>query len=179
MAESIGRHTYKSSDIRVQTWSPNDGKLRIGSFCSIGSNLNVKLGGNHFVDQISTFPFCHPMHPFAWWNPSLPVWSNWSKGDVVIGNDVWVGDDVTILSGVTIGDGAVVGACSVVAKNVPPYSIVVGNPIEIKKYRFSDQQIESLLKIKWWEWDDEKIASNAHLLASKDIDDFISLHLIQ
>ena len=178
MAESIGKHSYKG-DIKVQSWSFNDGKLRIGSFCSIGNNLNVKLGGNHFVNRVSTFPFAHPMHPFASWNPSHPVWSNWTKGDVVIGNDVWIGEDVTIMSGVTIGDGAVIGACSVVAKNVPPYAIVVGNPIEIKKYRFSKEQIDALLKIKWWDWDDEKIMKNSHLLTSDDIDTFISLHLTQ
>lgn len=57
----------------------------------------------------------------------------YSKGGIYIGNNVWIGDKATILSGVTIGDGAVIGANAVVAKDVPPYSIVVGNPGRIIK----------------------------------------------
>lgn len=55
------------------------------------------------------------------------------KGPVTIGKNVWIGDKATILSGVTIGDGAVIAANSVVTKNVPPYSIVGGNPAKILK----------------------------------------------
>lgn len=51
-----------------------------------------------------------------------------SKGPIVIGNHVWIGDKVTILSGVTIGEGAVIAANAVVTKDVPAYSVVVGNP---------------------------------------------------
>lgn len=56
-----------------------------------------------------------------------------SKGPVIIGNDVWIGEKATILGGVTIGDGAVVGANSVVTKDVPPYSVVGGNPARVIK----------------------------------------------
>lgn len=56
-----------------------------------------------------------------------------SKGSVIIGNNVWIGDKATILAGVHIGDGVVVGANSVVTKDVPAYSVVVGNPAKIIK----------------------------------------------
>ena len=79
------------------------------------------------------------------------------KGQVLIGNDVWIGDDVTILGGVRIGDGAVIAAGAVVVKDVPPYAIVGGNPAEIIKYRFSEETIERLRRIAWWDWDGEKI----------------------
>lgn len=56
-----------------------------------------------------------------------------SKGPVIIGNNVWIGDKATILPGVTIGDGAIIGANAVVTKDVPPYSVVAGNPARIIK----------------------------------------------
>lgn len=61
-----------------------------------------------------------------------------SKGPVIIGNKVWVGDNATILPGVKIGEGAVIGAGSVVTKDVPPYSIVGGNPAKILKRKSTD-----------------------------------------
>lgn len=82
------------------------------------------------------------------------------KGDIVIGNDVWIGYNATILAGVTIGDGAIIATNSTVIKDVKPYSIVGGNPaFEIKK-RFSEETISKLLKLKWWDWDIEKITKN-------------------
>ena len=74
-----------------------------------------------------------------------------------IGNDVFIGANVTILDGITIGDGAIIGAGAVVSKDIPPYAIAVGCPIRIIKYRFEPEQIDKLLKIKWWEFDDDKL----------------------
>jgi acetyltransferase-like isoleucine patch superfamily enzyme len=54
---------------------------------------------------------------------------------VIINNDVWIGCDAKILKGVTIGNGAVIGAGSVITKDIPPYSVVVGNPGKIIKFR--------------------------------------------
>jgi len=71
---------------------------------------------------------------------------------VKIGNDVWIGDRAMIISGVNIGDGAVIGAGSIVTKDVPPYSIVVGSPARIIKNRFSDEIIDEFLKIKYWQY---------------------------
>ena len=50
---------------------------------------------------------------------------------VTVGNDVWIGGGVTILPGVTIGDGSVIGAGSVVTHDVPPHTLVAGNPARI------------------------------------------------
>lgn len=82
-----------------------------------------------------------------------------------IGNDVWIGCNSTILRGVTIGDGAVIGANSLVNKDVPPYAIVVGSPAKIIKYRFSDEIIEGLLSLKWWDYPLSVITKHSELFA--------------
>lgn len=69
-----------------------------------------------------------------------------------IGNDVWIGSDVLIKRGITIGDGAIIATRAVVTKDVPPYGIVGGVPAKLIKFRFSTDQIERLLRVKWWDY---------------------------
>ena len=167
---SFGKYTYGNPNIH--SWKNDDGKLIVGNFCSIASNVNVCLGGNHRTDWITTYPFGH-IHQdiFNTFNGSgHPA----TKGDVVIGNDVWISSNVTIMSGITIGDGAVIAHNSHVVKNVEPYSLVGGNPAKLIKYRFSPEQIEKLLEIKWWYWEDDKINKFASLLCNENIDNFIN-----
>ena len=99
------------------------------------------------------------------------------KGNIDIGNDVWIGAKSTIMSGVKIGDGAVIGARTMVTKDVPPYSIVVGNPGRIIKYRFNEDQVQKLLKIKWWDWTEDRIKTEATDMWSDKIDEFIERHI--
>ncbi len=94
----------------------------------------------------------------------------------MIGNDVWVGTGATILSGVTIGDGAVIAAKAVVTKNVPAYGIAAGNPARIVKTRFSQEVIEGLKEICWWDWPLEKIETEFPALLSADVDAFVKKH---
>lgn len=100
----------------------------------------------------------------------------YSRGPIKIGNDVWIGEGVRILDGVTIGDGAIIGAGAVVASNVPSYAVVVGNPAVIKKYRFNPYQIDQLLKIQWWNWDDNTIGIRKSDF--EDIDGFVQKYRI-
>jgi virginiamycin A acetyltransferase len=81
------------------------------------------------------------------------------------------------MSGVKVGDGAVIANNSHVVKDVPPYAIVGGNPAKFIKWRFTEDQIDKLLKIKWWYWSDEKINNNLPLMCQPDIDKFIDQHI--
>ncbi|MCC7465953.1 MAG: hypothetical protein IT261_06780 [Saprospiraceae bacterium] len=76
------------------------------------------------------------------------------------------------MAGVTIGDGAIIGAYSVVTKDVPPYTIVAGNPAKEIRRRFAEANIQRLLDLRWWDWPIEKITANVHLLTGLSLEDF-------
>ena len=145
-------------------------KLIIGKFCQIASGIEfIMNGANHYMNGISTYPFY--IFGRGWEkvtpkNNSLPI-----KGDTIVGNDVWIGQNVTILPGVNISDGAIIGANSVVAKDIPAYCIAVGNPCTVKKKRFSDEDIQYLQSIKWWDWDIQKIFENLEILSGGNIEE--------
>ncbi len=143
-------------------------KLIIGKFCAIAKGIEfVMNGANHRMGSVSTYPFNIMGNGWETFTPALNELPY--KGDTVIGNDVWIGQNVTIMPGVHIGDGAIIGANSVVASDVPPYAIAVGNPCRIVRKRFGDELIEYLLKIKWWDWSPEKIFKNLGSLCSGDL----------
>lgn len=141
----------------------------IGKCSSIGPNLLCGWG-IHPTNGLST----HPMFYSTKKQNGITL-SDTDKiaetKPIIIGNDVFIGANVTILDGVTIGDGAIIGACALVNKDVPPYAIVGGVPAKIIRYRFSEKQIQSLLRIKWWNFDLVKIRDVEKLFFA--IDDFI------
>lgn len=127
----------------------------IGKFCSIGPNF-VCGWGIHPINGISTAPMFYSTQKQNGVTLSLTDKIEERK-KIHIGNDVFIGANVTILDGVSIGDGAVIGAGSVVSKDIPAYAIAVGCPINIIKYRFEQNQIDKLLKIKWWDFPEVKL----------------------
>ena len=171
--KEFGLYSYGKKNIKVH-FGGHGYNVYIGNFCSIALNLNIYVGGNHRTDWITTYPFGH-IHQSVF-NTFNGKGHPSSKGNVIIGNDVWIGNNVTIMSGVRIGDGAVIANNSHVVKDVPAYTIVGGNPAKHIRKRFSDEQIESLVNIKWWNWSVEKINENAQLLCSEIIDEFIKRH---
>lgn len=148
----------------------NKDKLIIGKFCSIACGTKFMFtSGNHSLKSLSTYTF--PIFFDEWNLDAKNITSAWdNKGDIVIGNDVWVGYEAVIMPGVKIGDGAIVGTRAVVTKDVPPYTIVGGVPARPIRKRFDDETIEKLLKIKWWDWDKEKIEKNISVIQSGEID---------
>ena len=142
-------------------------KLIIGKFCAIGKGIEfVMNGANHRMNSVTTYPFNIMGGGWEKCTPAiedLPI-----KGDTVVGNDVWIGQNVTVMPGIHIGDGAVIAADSVVTGDIPAYYIAGGNPCRVIRKRFDDALIEHLLKLRWWDWDAEKISDNLEALCSGD-----------
>ena len=146
----LGDYSYFAKNAQVANTT-------IGKFCSIGPNFCCGLG-IHPIDGISTHPRFYRGN-VAEYKP------------VTIGNDVFIGANVTVLDGVTIGDGAVIGAGAVVSKDIPPYAVSVGCPIEIKNYRLTEKQIAAMQRIQWWNWEEDELKNIRDMF--KDIDAFI------
>jgi acetyltransferase-like isoleucine patch superfamily enzyme len=164
----VGEWSYGSP--RIISWGEG-ATFVIGRFCSVAGGVTILLGGEHRVDWVTTYPF-NVLFKEAQGIEGHPK----TKGDVTIGNDVWIGTDAFILSGVTVGDGAVIAARSVVTKDVPPYSIVAGNPARVVRYRFSQPLVGSLLRIAWWDWPLPKIVEALPLLLSHDVEAFVAAY---
>lgn len=144
----------------------NHDKLIIGKFCSIACGAKfIFNSANHTLSSVSTYPF--PIFFEEWGLNIKDVATAWdNKGDIIIGNDVWIGYEAVILAGVTVGDGAIIGTRAVVTKDVPPYTIVGGVPAKPIRKRFDNETLDELLKIRWWDWPEEKIARNIQAIQS-------------
>lgn len=151
----VGKKTYGELIVHC---SGTEGKLRIGSFCSIADDVIFLLSSNHPTQTISTYPFkvkvCHQKKEAL------------SKGDIIVDDDVWIGYGAKILSGVHIGQGAVIAAGAVVTKDVPPYAIVGGVPDKIIKFRFSEEIINYLLTLDYQKLDDSLIVEHMNEMYS-------------
>src|SRR6185437_6132066 len=144
----------------------------IGNYTSIAPKVTMITGGMHPIKTVSQFPFRTKLGLPGAYTDGNP----YTKGDIIIGSDVWICTDVTVLSGVKIGDGAIISAGAMVAKDVPPFAIATGIPAKVVGYRFDNETIDALYKIKWWEWPLEKVKQNVELLTSENIHEFINQH---
>ena len=144
-------------------------KLIIGKFCMIASGVTfIMNGANHLTESISTYPFAIFGED---WKDSMEGKTYPTKGDTHIGNDVWIGYNATIMAGVTIGDGAIIATNSTVVRDVPPYTVVGGNPAKEIKKRFTEDEIKRLLDLKWWDKDIDWITANVQRLTGKEVFD--------
>ena len=173
----VGGYTYYDDPEGAENFNRNilyhfpfvGDKLIIGRFCAIARRTTfIMNGANHITSGISTYPF----YIFGnGWNENPPPPGAFPfKGDTVIENDVWIGYDSTIMPGVKIGNGAIIASKSVVTSDVGAYSIVGGNPAREIRRRFSDEDIERLETIAWWNWPADKITRNIKTIMAADID---------
>lgn len=168
----IGRHTYFGKEF-VRACRCDEIES-IGHFTAINETAYIDVNHQLNMTTVSdSIPFndenalkykrilqSDPKHPYAI-----------NMKPLTIGSDVWIGANVFVNNSTvsSIGDGAIIGTGAVVLEDVPPYAVVVGVPGKIKRYRYSPEMIETLLRVKWWEWSDEKINENADALMSPDV----------
>lgn len=169
---TLGRHSYCTGPLAY--FEP---EVFAGHFTAIASPCTFLGKSQHplveFPDLAANYPFNNVPYGMSH-NIDYP--KTGGNPRIIIGNDVWIGYDCLIMGGVTIGDGAIIGARTVVSKDIPPYAVVVGSPPIIKRYRFDPKTIEALLRIRWWDWDDEVIMERVNDF--KDIKSFIKKYAI-
>jgi acetyltransferase-like isoleucine patch superfamily enzyme len=161
----LGTESYGIS--KIYTFTHDSTCLRVGNYSSVG--CTILLGGEHAHDRITTYP-----HRILWGmegagEDGFPT----TTGDTLVGSDVWATYGATLLSGVHVGDGAIVANGAVVTKDVPPFAVVGGCPAKVIRYRFSDEAIQALLDIRWWDWPRDEVRAAVPYLASRDIAAFI------
>ena len=171
----IGSYIGYASYIAENTVINN---AKIGCYSCIGPNVEIIFGQHPTKEFVSVHPAFYSLRKQVGFTyvdkqkfDEYRYASGSEKYSVVIGNDVWLGAGTKIMEGVTIGDGAIVAAGAVVVKDVPPYAIVGGVPAKVIKYRFPKDQIEFLLKLKWWTRSEDWIREHADLF--HDITAFI------
>ena len=134
----------------------------IGRYCSF--NGKAYMNGDHQMEGL-TISQHFLRYVDSLQNKQLKKYNDYLEAynKITIGNDVWIGANVFINASKvkSIGNGAMIGANAVVLEDVPPYAVVVGVPGKVKKYRFTQEQIEILERVKWWDWDEETIKKNA------------------
>jgi virginiamycin A acetyltransferase len=166
----VGEYTYYDSpddptaferDAVLYGFGPE--RLIIGRFCAIAAEVRFLMpGANHADLGPSTYPF--GVFGAGWAETMDLVMSAPSRGDTVVGHDVWLGYSALVLPGVRIGHGAVVAAASVVARDVPPYAIVAGNPARVIRSRFPEEDVARLLRAAWWDWPIDLVTEHARTI---------------
>ena len=175
----IGDYTYYDDPVSPAEFEKNNvlfnwpefgDRLIIGKFCAIGAGTRFLMGpANHRISSVSTYPFS--VFGGAWTENTPPHMAQLPrKGDIVVGNDVWLGRECLIMPGVHIGDGAIIASRSVVSRDVEPYCVVGGNPARFIKKRFDEDFIQILLRLKWWDFEPQRLVSILPLLCDPDLE---------
>lgn len=151
----VGTGSYGAP--RVETFA-GDGTTRlvIGNYCSVASTATFLLGGNHPTDRRTTFPVRRVLG-----GPAADDGFPSTRGDIVVGHGAWIAHEALVLSGVTIGAGAVVAARAVVAKDVPAYAVVAGNPARVVSSRLSPEVVAEVEASRWWELSPDEVVRRA------------------
>jgi phosphonate metabolism protein (transferase hexapeptide repeat family) len=154
---AIGPHSHLEETL-FDDYSYTDGDASIiyadiGKFVNIASHVRINPG-NHPMERVTLHHCTYRRKKYGFAETDDESIFSWRRFHACrIGHDVWIGHAATIMPGVTIGSGAVVGTGAVVTKDVSPYEIVAGVPSRVIRKRFSDDVIDKLLSIAWWNWE--------------------------
>lgn len=181
----IGQNTLFSGTLGRGSYIGDNSSLsgKVGRYCSISNNVNVVCGRHPTNTYVSTHPCFFSKRKqagFSYVSENLFnefIYADHENNSVSIGNDVWIGYGALIMEGVKIGDGSIIGACSLVTHDVQPYTIVGGIPAKTIKKRFDDNEIEFLLKYKWWDLPEDWIRKN--VMDFSDIKKFMHKHMTE
>lgn len=163
----LGNQTYAAP--RIIKFKGDTNRVIIGNWSNIAPDAEFYVGGLHPMHWVALYGIREMFDLPGAYGPEMP----WSKGDIHVGSDCWVTDKSVVLSGITIGHGAIVGTHAVVTKDVEPYKIVAGNPARVVGQRFTDEQVEALLRIAWWDWPTERVLAEAEWLNGRSVDEFV------
>jgi probable biosynthetic protein (TIGR04098 family) len=144
------------------------GRLKVGKYCRFAEGATFVLGRQRPNNAVTTFSLENVF------GGKKPASRGEPGGHITVGSDVSIASNALILGGVTIGDGAVVGGGAVVLDDVPPYSIVFGNPARVVGKRFSADVIAELLELRWWDLPAQEVAALRPLLEETDIEAFLA-----
>ena len=159
---------YKS-DVRIGDYTYINGAkvfyAKIGKYCSLGYGI-ILGGGEHNISSITTYPLRARVLG------ELTMDEFPEQRHCIIGNGVWIGNNVIVKQGVTIGNGAVIGSGAVVTRDIPPYAVAVGVPARVIRFLFSNEDIQYLEDVKWWNWQKRQILECSQQNGFKSIGDF-------
>ncbi|MFC0410238.1 DapH/DapD/GlmU-related protein [Roseomonas elaeocarpi] len=128
----------------------------LGRFCSVAAQVRLNPG-NHPLERVALSHFTYRSASYGLGEDDAAFFAWRRSTPVTLGHDVWIGHGVTVLPGVTIGDGAAIGAGAVVTRDVPAFAIAVGVPARVLRFRFEAPVMESLARIRWWDWPHERL----------------------
>lgn len=157
----LSHHSYFSGSMGYGSYVGEHSNVTgtIGRFCSIAGHVTFLINTHPVTGFVSSHPcFYSTLKQVGCTfvtqqkfdeTPKLPG----SHVSIEVGNDVYIGHGATIIGPVKIGDGAVIAANATVTHDVAPYTIVGGTPAKVIKKRFSDDEIDYLLQLQWWNKD--------------------------
>jgi chloramphenicol O-acetyltransferase type B len=149
----------------------NASRVNVGRFCSIGPSFKTGFG-NHPTNFVSTHPVFYSTRKQG--GITFAEKSSFDEDQTTyIGHDVWIGANTFVKDGVSIGHGAIVAAGSVVTRDVTPFAIVGGVPARCIRSRFSEDQVEKLLELKWWDWSEPELRMAQAWFAQDDVTAFL------